>query len=175
MFKRSRAPKDVLAEVERREKEAKRLGLLPRMFRGGDFEVRRFAGPERWVQQLGGLRVTHLTDLHVGRVTPMDVQREAVAITNGQAADLVVQVEISQCDGHKLVWVGPPQRFLHKVARGEHYFELVALEGGRTRIFHGERFTGLAFEIPWSKLEPIVNPAYKAFNDALKKRVESMN
>lgn len=90
MFKRSRAPKDVLAEVERREKEAKRLGLLPRMFRGGAFEVRRFAGPERWVQQLGSLRVTHLTDMHVGRVTPMDVQREAVAIANGQAADLVV-------------------------------------------------------------------------------------
>ena len=86
-----------------------------------------------------------------------------------------VQVEISQCDGHKLVWVGTQQSFLNKVARGEHYFELVALEGGRTRIFHGERFTGLAFEIPWSKLEPIVNPAYNAFNDALKKRVESMN
>lgn len=86
-----------------------------------------------------------------------------------------VPVEITQCDGQKLVWVGPPQRFLHRLARGEHYFELVALEGGRTRIFHGERFTGLAFEIPWSKLEPIVNPAYKLFNDALKKRVESMN
>jgi hypothetical protein len=86
-----------------------------------------------------------------------------------------VQVEVSQCDGNKLVWVGPPQRFLHKLARGEHYFELVALEGGRTRLFHGERFTGLAFEIPWSKLEPILNPAYRAFNEALKERVESLN
>jgi hypothetical protein len=86
-----------------------------------------------------------------------------------------VPVEITQCDGQKLVWVGPPQKFLHTLARGEHYFELVELEGGRTRLFHGERFTGLAFEIPWSKLEPIVDPGYKAFNAALKKRVESLN
>ncbi|MEZ4324712.1 MAG: metallophosphoesterase family protein [Polyangiales bacterium] len=89
MFKRSRAPQDVLDEVARRDKEAKRLGLLPRMVRGGPFEVRRFAGPERWMEPLEGLRVTHLTDLHVGRVTPMDVQHEAVAIANAQQPDLV--------------------------------------------------------------------------------------
>lgn len=89
MIKRSRAPQDVLDEVERRAKEAKRLGLWPRMIRGGDFEVRRFAGPARWVEPLAGLRVTHLTDLHVGRVTPMTVQREAMDIANAEAPDLV--------------------------------------------------------------------------------------
>lgn len=36
------------------------------------------------------LRVAHLTDLHVGRVTPMAVQREAVAITNAADPDVVV-------------------------------------------------------------------------------------
>jgi predicted MPP superfamily phosphohydrolase len=36
------------------------------------------------------LRIAHLTDIHVGRVTPYDVQREAVAITNAQNPDLVV-------------------------------------------------------------------------------------
>ena len=89
MIKRSRAPQRVLEEVERRAKEAKRLGLLPHMIRGGDFEVRRFAGPARWTEALDGLRITHLTDLHVGRVTPMEVQREAIAIANAQSPDLV--------------------------------------------------------------------------------------
>jgi predicted MPP superfamily phosphohydrolase len=89
MIKRSRAPQAVLDEVERRDKEAKRLGLWPRMIRGGDFELRRFAGPVRWVEELAGLRVTHLTDLHVGRVTPMSVQHEAMDIVNAEAPDLV--------------------------------------------------------------------------------------
>jgi hypothetical protein len=36
------------------------------------------------------LRIAHLTDIHVGRVTPYAVQREAVGLTNGQRPDLVV-------------------------------------------------------------------------------------
>jgi predicted MPP superfamily phosphohydrolase len=36
------------------------------------------------------LRIAHLTDLHVGRVTPFEVQRQAVALTNAQQPDLVV-------------------------------------------------------------------------------------
>jgi hypothetical protein len=36
------------------------------------------------------LRIAHLTDLHVGRVTPYLVQREAIALTLAQQPDLVV-------------------------------------------------------------------------------------
>jgi predicted MPP superfamily phosphohydrolase len=36
------------------------------------------------------LRVAHITDIHVGRVTPYAVQKEAVALTNAQNPDLVV-------------------------------------------------------------------------------------
>jgi predicted MPP superfamily phosphohydrolase len=36
------------------------------------------------------IRVAHLTDVHVGRVTPYEVQQHAVAMTNGQHPDLVV-------------------------------------------------------------------------------------
>ncbi|MCC6214002.1 MAG: metallophosphoesterase family protein [Polyangiaceae bacterium] len=52
-------------------------------------ELRRFAGPSAHVGALDGLRVAHLTDLHVGRVTPLAVQRDAVALTNAQRPDLV--------------------------------------------------------------------------------------
>jgi predicted MPP superfamily phosphohydrolase len=36
------------------------------------------------------IRVAHLTDQHVGRVTPYSIQREAVALANQQKPDLVV-------------------------------------------------------------------------------------
>lgn len=54
------------------------------------FRIRRFAGPECFMEHLDGLRVAHLTDLHVGRVTPMAVQYDAVSMTNAGEPDLVV-------------------------------------------------------------------------------------
>jgi predicted MPP superfamily phosphohydrolase len=36
------------------------------------------------------MRVAHLTDLHVGRVTPFAIQREARALVNAQSPDLVL-------------------------------------------------------------------------------------
>lgn len=70
------------------------LRTVPRSFlRRGDverrFRVRRFAGAAVHAQQLSHLRVVHLTDLHVGRVTPMQVQRTAVELTNQQDPHIV--------------------------------------------------------------------------------------
>lgn len=52
--------------------------------------LRRFAGPAAFAEQLSHLRIAHLTDLHVGRVTPLAVQQAAVEMTNAQNPDLVV-------------------------------------------------------------------------------------
>lgn len=52
--------------------------------------VRRFAGPVAYVDGLEHLRVAHITDQHVGRVTPLRVQRAAVDLTNAEKPDLVV-------------------------------------------------------------------------------------
>lgn len=60
-------------------------GALP-----GRIQVRRFAGPAIYADLLAPLRVAHLTDLHVGRVTPHEVQQAAVALTNAAKPDLVV-------------------------------------------------------------------------------------
>jgi uncharacterized protein len=58
---------------------------------GGDrIELRRFAGPARHAELLTSpLRVAHVTDIHVGRITPMAVQRAAVDLVNAQQPDLV--------------------------------------------------------------------------------------
>lgn len=52
--------------------------------------VRRFAGPSAYRNELSHLRVAHLTDLHVGRITPFAVQQTAVELANEQRPDLVV-------------------------------------------------------------------------------------
>ncbi|MDH5492333.1 MAG: metallophosphoesterase, partial [Myxococcales bacterium] len=69
--------------------EPHRAGARRRDAAGG-FEVRRFAGPMAHARQLEHLRIVHLTDLHVGRITPMRVQHEAVALANEARPDLVV-------------------------------------------------------------------------------------
>ncbi len=53
-------------------------------------ELRRFAGGARHAEQLGHVRIAHLTDLHFGRVTPHAVQQAAIDLTNAQEPDLVV-------------------------------------------------------------------------------------
>jgi len=53
-------------------------------------QVRRFAGPARYTEQLSHLRIAHLTDLHVGRVTPYAIQLAAVELTNEEKPDLVL-------------------------------------------------------------------------------------
>lgn len=63
--------------------------------------VRHFAGPASFVGQLDGLRVAHLTDIHVGRVTPMAIQNAAVALTNEAKPDLVVITGDFVCHSQK--------------------------------------------------------------------------
>lgn len=54
------------------------------------FQQRRFAGCESHVMHLEQpLRIVHLTDLHVGRITPEEVQWTAVELCNEAAPDLV--------------------------------------------------------------------------------------
>jgi len=87
------APPD-LAELEAfREREAsKRFSLadLKADELNSQIVVRRFAGPSSFVGRVAPIRVAHLTDLHVGRVTPMRVQRAAVELANAANPDFVV-------------------------------------------------------------------------------------
>jgi predicted MPP superfamily phosphohydrolase len=51
--------------------------------------LRRFAGPAAYAESLGHLRIAHLTDQHIGRVTPFEVQMAAVELANAEKPDLV--------------------------------------------------------------------------------------
>lgn len=64
------------------------------------FRIRRFAGPLAHAEQLEHLRIVHLTDLHVGRVTPMEAQLEAARIANEAKPDAVVITGDFVCHSH---------------------------------------------------------------------------
>lgn len=55
-----------------------------------EFAVRSFAGPAAFADRMRPLRVGHLTDQHVGRVTAMAVQHRAVELVNQGDPDVVV-------------------------------------------------------------------------------------
>ena len=52
--------------------------------------MRRFAGTQQHHETLDHLRIAHITDLHVGRVTPMEAQLEAVRLVNASEPDAIV-------------------------------------------------------------------------------------
>jgi predicted MPP superfamily phosphohydrolase len=55
-----------------------------------NIQLRRFAGPATYRDQLAHLRIAHLTDQHVGRITPFELQRAAIEMTNAEKPDLVL-------------------------------------------------------------------------------------
>ncbi len=55
-----------------------------------NIQLRRFAGPATYRDQLAHLRIAHVTDQHVGRITPFAVQRAAVEMVNAEQPDLVL-------------------------------------------------------------------------------------
>jgi predicted MPP superfamily phosphohydrolase len=84
---------DIAAYAARRAAAARRADVDSPRSAGAllhRIELRRFAGPVAYLDQISHLRIAHLTDQHVGRVTPMEVQRTAVAMTNAEKPDLVL-------------------------------------------------------------------------------------
>lgn len=55
-----------------------------------NFANRTFAGPSSYVDRMTPLRVAHVTDQHVGRVTAMKVQHRAVSLVNERKPDVVM-------------------------------------------------------------------------------------
>jgi hypothetical protein len=71
----------------------------------------------------------------------------------------------------ELRWLG---RFLLPgLFDGEHYFKLEALPPGRSRLVHGERFSGLLVPFVRKSLEKSTRAGFEAMNRALKERVEA--
>jgi len=70
--------------------------------------------------------------------------------------------------GRALEWlgrVGVPGLF-----DGRHRFELEPLPGGRSRLHHGERFTGLLVPLLWGSVAGPTTAGFERFNEAFADR-----
>src|SRR3978361_200540 len=70
---------DAAAYAARRAAAAKKPGTENPQHR---IELRRFAGPVAYLEQIAHLRIAHLTDQHVRRGTPMGVPHSAADQAN---------------------------------------------------------------------------------------------
>jgi predicted MPP superfamily phosphohydrolase len=67
------------------------------------FAVRQFTGPRSYHESLDHLRVVHLTDMHVGRVTPMEAQMAAIDLANAAQPDFVAITGDFVCHSQKFL------------------------------------------------------------------------
>lgn len=57
------------------------------------------------------------------------------------------------------------------VVYGSHFLKLEKVDASRTRLIHGEEFSGLVINASWGLLGKQLPAAYKAFNRHLQKRL----
>ena len=56
---------------------------------------------------------------------------------------------------------------------GEHFFNLTPIDENRTRLTHGENFSGWLLPLVWKAIGESTEKGFSHFNEALKKRAES--
>jgi hypothetical protein len=71
----------------------------------------------------------------------------------------------------ELRWLG--RLILPGIFDGEHQFQLEPIGEGRTRLIHGEVFSGLLVPLLWRNLDTQTRQGFEAMNHALKQRAES--
>jgi hypothetical protein len=95
-----------------------------------------------------------------------------VLATGGR--ELNIQARMLTVDpGRELRWFGPSSKLLTPIFRGEHYLRVEPMGVGRSRLVHGETFTGFSVPLLWKKVKRELEQAYGDMNRAVKGRAET--
>jgi len=88
-----------------------------------------------------------------------------------KAQDKFSPVVIKLRPGSELRWRG--DLISQLLFSGEHYFVLQEIDHNRTRMIHGEVFSGLLAPMVWKFVEPKVKLGFPSFNQSIKLRSEN--
>jgi hypothetical protein len=104
--------------------------------------------------------------------TPRIGERLVVSIQPEGGKGMTFKPRVLVADAHKeFRWLG--HLLLPGIFDGEHFFQLQALAPDRTRLVHGERFSGLLVPLARASLEGPTRAGFVAMNHALKARAEA--
>lgn len=95
-------------------------------------------------------------------------QTLTVVARKGEGTGMTFRPTVQVADGSTLRWLG--KLGPGGIFNGEHEFALTALPGGRTRLDHSERFSGILVPFLGSMLTQ-THTGFLAFNQALASRV----
>jgi len=79
------------------------------------------------------------------------------------------KVLVSEINEH-FEWLG--HLFIPGLFDGRHYFKLETVEAGKTKLIHGEYFSGLLSSIILKSIRENTKQGFIAMNEALKRKVE---
>lgn len=105
------------------------------------------------------------------RGEPRVGERMRVRLSLGKRKMTITPVILRREENRALVWRGSLP--IPGLFTGEHYFEVHALDGGRTRFHQWEKFTGLLIPLMTKMLDGQTKRGYELMNDALKARAEA--
>ena len=91
---------------------------------------------------------------------------------DGKAMSFAPQL-IKVVPKRELRWLG--HLWIKGLFDGEHYFKLIPLPDGQTKLIHGEAFRGLLSGLILSQIREKTRRGFIAMNHALKKACESKN
>jgi hypothetical protein len=98
-------------------------------------------------------------------------ERLKVVIRQGNGKTMTFRPRVVACEpGRVLAWKG--SLGVGGLFDGVHGFELESASAGRTRLKHGETFSGLLVPLVWRRMEADTRCGFETMNAALKARLE---
>jgi hypothetical protein len=90
-----------------------------------------------------------------------------VALSNGKVK--FAEPKIEKITRGKEIWFLTKKRFLFT---GKHYFIFEAISPSKTRVIHGEIFSGILPFFLWHRIKKVFSASFEEMNKALKLRAE---
>ncbi|MEM1119994.1 MAG: SRPBCC domain-containing protein [Bacteroidota bacterium] len=110
--------------------------------------------------------------IHIKGVAVVGEQLQNTIFLEGQKPQVFKPKVLVVEPKEEFRWEG--HLFVKGLFDGNHYFQLTAIEKGKTQLIHGENFKGILSKVILKMIRPQTVAGFKKMNTALKTQCESM-